>query len=77
MAGSSRGLEPAHPFYVAAVEYSVVAAFQRVLRGVVCAPKDEVQVFGLLHEHLTRNRKFDWIDWGTVREQNWQPLISR
>jgi CelD/BcsL family acetyltransferase involved in cellulose biosynthesis len=47
------------------------------LRGLVCAPEDEVQVFDLLRDHVTKTHRFDWIDWGTVRQHNWRPLTSR
>jgi CelD/BcsL family acetyltransferase involved in cellulose biosynthesis len=47
------------------------------LRGLVCAPEDEVQAVDLLRNHVTQQQRFDWIDWGTVRQQNWQLLTGR
>jgi CelD/BcsL family acetyltransferase involved in cellulose biosynthesis len=42
------------------------------LRGLVCSPSDEAKVLDLLRSHVTKQRRFDWIDWGAVRRQNWQ-----
>jgi CelD/BcsL family acetyltransferase involved in cellulose biosynthesis len=47
------------------------------LRGLVCEPQNEPQVFRALREHVSSNYRFDWIDWGAVREQNWQPVSQQ
>jgi CelD/BcsL family acetyltransferase involved in cellulose biosynthesis len=47
------------------------------LRCVVCEPHNEPQVFRALCEYITRNYRFDWIDWGAVRRQNWQSVAQQ
>src|SRR5579859_2755055 len=37
------------------------------LRGLVCEPRDEAQVFRSLCEYMGRYYRFDWIDWGAIR----------
>jgi CelD/BcsL family acetyltransferase involved in cellulose biosynthesis len=42
------------------------------LRGLVCAPQDQVYALEALRRHLGDQRDdWDWVEWGMVRQENW------
>jgi len=47
------------------------------LRRLVCQPRHESQVLHALREHVIRNYRFDWIDWGAIRQESWQSVSQQ
>ncbi|MEJ1966294.1 MAG: GNAT family N-acetyltransferase [Gammaproteobacteria bacterium] len=47
------------------------------IRGLACLPEHEAAVIEALRSHLEQHSDaWDWIDWGSVRQENWQNIAE-